>query len=174
MDDTRAPGGLRRDAAQHRGNGDRGAALVEFAIVLPLLMMLILGMFSGGLAYNRKLDMTHAAREGARYAATIPTSQTWSGGGDWQSNIAGYVVEKSAGTLKVSDVCVALVQGATPTVVGSFSTGGGPCFTDDPYPSYDAVKDPGRRVQIYVSRASHIDLGVRAPVMLTLASRGVT
>ena len=34
--------------------GERGAALVEFALILPVFMMLVLGMFSGGIAYNHK------------------------------------------------------------------------------------------------------------------------
>lgn len=47
-----------------RRTGERGAALVEFAIVMPLLVMLVLGLFSGGLAYNRQLALTNGVREG--------------------------------------------------------------------------------------------------------------
>jgi len=49
--------------------GDRGAATVEFALVLPLLLTLIVGMIQFGVAYNAYLGVTHAAREGARMAA---------------------------------------------------------------------------------------------------------
>lgn len=51
--------------------GERGAALVEFALVFPVFMTLVLGMFSGGMAYNRKNTLINAAREGARYGATL-------------------------------------------------------------------------------------------------------
>jgi hypothetical protein len=51
--------------------GERGVALVEFALVFPVFMTLVLGMFYGGLAYNRKITMTNAAREAARYGATL-------------------------------------------------------------------------------------------------------
>lgn len=54
-----------------RGN-ESGASLVEFALVLPVFMMLLLGMFTGGLTYSRKLSIAQAAREGARYGATLP------------------------------------------------------------------------------------------------------
>ena len=59
-----------------RQGGDRGAALVEFALVLPVMTMLILGMVSGGRLYDHKMNLTFAAREGARYWASNPTAAT--------------------------------------------------------------------------------------------------
>jgi Flp pilus assembly protein TadG len=47
---------------------DRGAALVEFALVLPLLLVLILGTLDFGKAINYWIDETHLAAEGARFA----------------------------------------------------------------------------------------------------------
>jgi Flp pilus assembly protein TadG len=46
--------------------GDRGAAAVEFALVLPLLVAMILGMIDFGRAYNQQITLTQLAREGAR------------------------------------------------------------------------------------------------------------
>ena len=54
-----------------RDKSESGAALVEFALLLPVFMALVLGMLSGGLIYNQKMDLTHATREGARYGAAI-------------------------------------------------------------------------------------------------------
>jgi TadE-like protein len=49
------------------GDGsERGAELVEFALVLPLLMVVIMGVFDFGLAFQRYEVITNAAREGAR------------------------------------------------------------------------------------------------------------
>ena len=45
-------------------SGSAGAALIELAMVLPLIVMLILGMVSAGIAFNNQLALTHAAREG--------------------------------------------------------------------------------------------------------------
>jgi hypothetical protein len=50
---------------------ERGASLVEFALVLPLILMILLGLVSVGVAYNQKLALTHSARETARYGATL-------------------------------------------------------------------------------------------------------
>ncbi len=47
----------------------KGAAAVEFAIILPLLIMLVFGIIQFGIAYNNWISLTHAARHGARIAA---------------------------------------------------------------------------------------------------------
>jgi Flp pilus assembly protein TadG len=49
--------------------GERGAAIVELAFVLPLLMVLLMGMLDFGKAFNEWIDETHLANEGARLAA---------------------------------------------------------------------------------------------------------
>jgi Flp pilus assembly protein TadG len=46
----------------------RGQALVELALILPILLMLLLGIFEFGRAWNTKQVLTDAAREGARLA----------------------------------------------------------------------------------------------------------
>ncbi|OQY25064.1 MAG: hypothetical protein B6I37_02335 [Desulfobacteraceae bacterium 4572_35.2] len=45
---------------------NHGAALVEFAIVLPLLLLLLVGMIEFGLLFYNKQVLTNASREGAR------------------------------------------------------------------------------------------------------------
>jgi Flp pilus assembly protein TadG len=50
-------------------NSDRGAAAVEFALVLPVLIVLILGIVEFGRVYNVQISITNAAREGARTMA---------------------------------------------------------------------------------------------------------
>lgn len=51
------------------GSAERGAALVEFAVVLPFLLMLVIGIIEFGRAYNTQLSLQSAAREGARALA---------------------------------------------------------------------------------------------------------
>ena len=43
--------------------------MVEAALILPLLFLLIFGMVEFGRAYNAKVTVTHAAREGVRELA---------------------------------------------------------------------------------------------------------
>jgi Flp pilus assembly protein TadG len=58
-----SPGRLRK-----LGSDERGAALVEFALVLPLLLVLLFGMVDFGKAFNYWIDGTHLSSEGARWA----------------------------------------------------------------------------------------------------------
>jgi Flp pilus assembly protein TadG len=46
--------------------GDRGAAAVEFALILPLLLLFLFGVVQFGFLFSVYNTMTHAAREGAR------------------------------------------------------------------------------------------------------------
>ena len=48
---------------------DRGAAAVEFALVVPLLILLIFGSIEFGLAVNARTMVGNAAREGVRMAS---------------------------------------------------------------------------------------------------------
>jgi TadE-like protein len=65
--------GARRSALTNQ----RGVALIEFALVLPLILLLLLGMIDVGKAVNYWNDETHLANEAARSAAVnkriVPT-----------------------------------------------------------------------------------------------------
>jgi len=50
------------------------AAIIEFAVSLPLLVVLVVGIFDFGGAFNLKQELNNAAREGARFAATQPSN----------------------------------------------------------------------------------------------------
>ena len=53
---------------------ERGAVLAEFAFVLPLLVMLLLGIVEMGIAFNRAQAVEAAAREGARLGSLSTTT----------------------------------------------------------------------------------------------------
>lgn len=54
---------------RRRLNQESGAAIVEFALVLPFLMLIIVIFLDFGRALNYWIDTTHLASEGARLAA---------------------------------------------------------------------------------------------------------
>jgi hypothetical protein len=59
---------------------DRGANLVEFAILMPLLLLLLIGIVEFGWVFAQNLDVRHGAREGARLAAVnFPDGEPLSG-----------------------------------------------------------------------------------------------
>jgi len=137
-----------------RSHGDEGVAVIEFALILPLFMSLVLGMFTGGILTNRKLEVTHAAREGARYGSMVPVDETFVSG-NWATNVRDVVVERSDGQLTADDVCVALVDGDTPVALSDDHTtraDGAPCFDDS------ADSPTGRRVQVDAVAAGTLEV----------------
>jgi hypothetical protein len=55
-----------------RGRGEPGQATVEFALVLPFVVMLALAILQVGLLVRDHLAVVHAAREAARAASVDP------------------------------------------------------------------------------------------------------
>jgi Flp pilus assembly protein TadG len=93
-----------------------GAALVEFALVLPVLLLILFGTLDFGKAYNYWIDETHLASEGARYAAVNQTPDpSASSFLDAIREQADTGELRNGGTSAVPDalqVCVHLPQGA--------------------------------------------------------------
>lgn len=54
-----------------RRRDQRGAAAVEFALVLPIVVVILAGIFEFGMGMWRKQVLTAAVREGARYGITV-------------------------------------------------------------------------------------------------------
>lgn len=52
---------------------ERGQAMVEFALVLPILLVLVLGIIQFGILFNNYVTLTDAVRAGARQAAVSRT-----------------------------------------------------------------------------------------------------
>ncbi len=70
------------------GERERGQALVEFAVILPIFLLIVFGVFDVGRAVYVNSVLSQAAREGARLGAT---EAGWVGVPD-----AGCVADKSA------------------------------------------------------------------------------
>ena len=149
-----------RQPSQSRRGGDHGAVLVEFALILPLLMMLVMGILNGGILMNRRESITHAVREGARYGATVPQAQCTPtcSGQSWAQLVRSIVAARSDGHLASDQICVALVSGSgsgssPPSAVdASHTVAGGTsgCYVDN-------SADTGLRVQVSALRPDEFD-----------------
>ena len=58
-----------------RRRDERGAAVVEFALILPVLVLFVFGIIQFGQAYSARIELTSAVREGARLAALGNTTE---------------------------------------------------------------------------------------------------
>ncbi|WP_222193070.1 TadE/TadG family type IV pilus assembly protein [Modestobacter italicus] len=106
------PARLRRRPGR-RLLGERGAAAVEFALVVPVLLLLLVGIMEFSKAFNTQATLSAAAREGARTVATAGTAVS-----------ALSIVQSAAGTLGIPTsaisitplTCVGAPAGTTVTV----------------------------------------------------------
>jgi Flp pilus assembly protein TadG len=103
--------------------GDSGQSLIEFAMALPLLLLLILALFDFGRGIFYWLDATHVANEGARLAAVAGPSQTSC------SALATYIQQETSGQLKSGNPSASGVQSASKVII-SFPLGGTPKIGD--------------------------------------------
>jgi Flp pilus assembly protein TadG len=60
----------RTEKKQHKPQHPRGQSLIEFALLLPLLLVLIVSAIEFGRLFHTKIVITNAAREGAYFYAT--------------------------------------------------------------------------------------------------------
>lgn len=60
---------IRTRFRSRRAREERGQSLVEFAIALPILLAIVIGIFEFGMAWNQRQVITNSAREGARVLA---------------------------------------------------------------------------------------------------------
>lgn len=149
----------RQDASL--GHPERGAALLEFALVFPIFMTVVLGIFSGAQAYDHNLSVTHAAREGARYAATLGKEPNGLTANFWWSAVEDRVVATSAGDLNLSKpghfLCVALLKADGTIMTDSAS---------DPYAVWLPSKPAGEVDSCFTSTGptySRVHVLVRRP-----------
>ncbi len=65
-----------RRLAIARPGARQGQSLVEFTLVVPLFLILIMAIFGFGLIFQNKVALDNAVRDGARYASTQPDQLT--------------------------------------------------------------------------------------------------
>ena len=142
-----------------RRRDDAGASLVEFALILPVFFTLLLGMFTGGLAYTRKLSVGDATREGARYGATLPLSAEATTD-LWLQRVGNITVGAGDGELAPGEtgsaICIAYVP-ATGTPRRMQRSGiATPVFTDGK--CFSDGRAGETRIQVTAQRTSTLEL----------------
>lgn len=115
------------DHWRRRGRGllqhDGGAAAVEFALVLPILLVMLMGIVEFGRAWNRQQVITDTAREGARRAVvrdgldkqvTVPAvvqGRLAASGMAWNGSVTGYAAACNGWTAPAGSTTAVVVSG---------------------------------------------------------------
>lgn len=145
----------RRDVAH-----ERGAVLIEAAMVTTFLMMLLVGTVTAAVAYSQKTSLQTAAREASRFAATLPVNGDMTG---FLTRVADVAKGAANGDLGDSvagqSICVAYVypKGTTADdrnarIVQKGGVTGAPTHGPTSKCFDDGRPDDERRVQVTVGR----------------------
>jgi Flp pilus assembly protein TadG len=112
----------KRRATRHRNtHRARAAAVVEFAVVLPLLLTILFGIIEYGYVFMVRLTVEHAAREGCR-VASLSTSTS----ADVSARVASSMAGLSYTLATTTGVCEETVEVTIPyadvSLTGLFSS----------------------------------------------------
>lgn len=122
---------------RNRLRSERGAALIEAAIVLPILLLLTIGIWSTARAWNVNNTMEHAAREAARYGATV---DPWDGGTSPTAVLAVANSDMSNAAIDTGALtnCIDLVADTASPSCDAYvnNTGTDQVFVELQYPNY--------------------------------------
>jgi Flp pilus assembly protein TadG len=103
-------------------NRSAGQAMVELAIVLPVLLMLVLGIIQFGILFNNYQTLTDAVRAGARQAAVSRTLPNPAGSAEARvrSAASGSLSDAGDPAILVVTVTSAFAQGSDVTVKATY------------------------------------------------------
>jgi Flp pilus assembly protein TadG len=134
-----------KNALTRRHRGDGGAAAIEFALVLPVLILLLFGIITFSLVFNRQQGLHAAAREAARMGS-LPTIT--------KSEIISRVGNSSSGAL----------QGVP--------MNGSPSVSVTPNVSQPCRNRPGQTVLVQVTANTEVNIPIWGNQTITLTGRG--
>lgn len=154
----------------------KGAAAVEFALIMPVFIMLIFGLVTTAFVYNDKLSVANAVREGARFGASTlaSTGSPPAGNAVWADDVRKRVQQvyfNAGSTLSNSQICVALVSGTGATPVSYVGPIPNPCAL--PPASPIGLAADSCVVKVWVAKPAKIQLIVAPDMNLTLRAESV-
>ncbi len=114
----------------NRQKDDRGAAAVEFALVLPILILIVFGIIEFGIAFAQQLSLNSGARQGARLGVV----------GDKTCGQVATAAKTAATSIGITDTNISVASG-----VGGGGCSGGqkPCSGNRGEPFAVTLSYPG-------------------------------
>ncbi len=106
---------------------ERGQAVTEFAVILPVLLLVLFAIFQFGIIFNNYIQVTAAAREGARKGAVNRTAGNCAAVESLATSAAkaaapGLNWTASGASVAATDTCTsnALAQGTNFTITANY------------------------------------------------------
>lgn len=108
---------IRPAAPAVSARSERGTAAVEFALIVPVLILLVLGLVEYGRVYSVQISLSNAAREGARTMAI----QNDAGKARTAARAAAPAVTPALTSANVSVIPAVCSAGSTVTVTVTYT-----------------------------------------------------
>ena len=146
---------FRHPGKPYRSGARRGQALVEFALAVPIFILLVMAIFAFGILYENKIALDNAVRSGVRYAATSPVDG---------SGIEGHV-RNSGGTIQIPNHCPGSCDTGDSTCDSSSSQSDGMdiCYWDPTVPQRCGYYDGGFQLDSTYATFPHTKRDCLAP-----------
>lgn len=117
------------------GRTERGASAVEFALVLPILLVVVLGIINFGFVFAQQISLNNGARQAARFAVV-------------DGRDCGQIQDEG----KSGAATIGMTGTAVPTPV--IERGTGSTFSGAPCPRPCAGSQPGQNVRVTMTRSA--------------------
>jgi Flp pilus assembly protein TadG len=158
----------RREPTKHRSldvrprrNQERGQSIVEFALVVPLMMLILLAIIDFGRIYTTMMTVESAAREGADYGTTLG-AEHWSAANK-DATVAEMQRRSCIAASNLPDYVGDAVSCTNPSFAYCLTTTtGGPC---SPFDEFAGCEDPLRDPPCLVTVTLEYDFHLFAPVI---------
>jgi Flp pilus assembly protein TadG len=164
--------------ASGRARREDGAVVVEFALIVPFLMLVLFGMVTTGFTYSDHLSITNAVREGARLASALPiaadTTNPTATPGAWATSVQTRVRDvyfNNGSTVSTSQICVKLVNSSNTLVTGAQALGAD-CGSEPPAPTTMVAGTCA--VKVWVKKPAHIELVVAPTLNFNIGAQSVS
>lgn len=154
-------------------SGERGASLVEFALIVPLLTVFLFGIVQFGIAYDKKQSINSAAREGARMAA-IPEEPSGANPGVRYSTILSRVNAsfEGIGDDDIDELTIVVVNATPPNGTLKTCTETGCTPASSPASVSPCTNHPGQTVIVTATKEHDITIPFFGVKPVTLTGKG--
>ena len=153
--------------ALRRLRREDGAVAVEFALIVPLVLMVLFGTVTAGLVYSHHLSINNAAREASRFGAAVDYSVSPS----WATSVRDRVLSSYADAtspLVNANVCVRLVSSTGTSLAAAL---GGSCGAEPGVPSGMAAGSCV--VKVWIQKPEGISLVVTPTMNFNISAQSV-